>query len=145
VNQPDSSEAEPSGPEGPGRERPDLAADLRVLGENLREALRAAWGSAERDRLQSDIERGLASLRETLGRTFEEGKQELGSRERMKRRMDEMRSRMAGVREDLRSTAVGDRVRGEIHELLTRLNDELRHSRERWTPRSGGGGAGDAL
>ncbi len=137
------AETEPAagGDEDAGRaagERPDLAADLRALGENLKDALRAAWTSAERERLQAEIEGGLASLRQTLGRTFDEARDRASRREKM----EEVRTRVSGLREELRSGQARDKVRTEIHDLLTRLNDEVRRSKDRWTPRSGGSGAG---
>jgi hypothetical protein len=118
-------------------ERPDLAADLRVLGENLKEALRAAWQSAERERLQAEIERGLASLGRSVSETFEEGTRDLKNREKVRERVQQARERVAQARDHLRTGAAGDRVRVEIHDLLTRLNDELARSKERWTPGSG--------
>ena len=127
------------GGEDTGRDvggRPDLAADFRALGENLKDALRAAWTSAERERLQSEIERGLASLGQTLGKTFDEGARELASREKLRERMGEVRTRVSGLREELKSGQARDKVRTEVHDLLTRLNGEVRRSKERWTPGS---------
>ena len=120
---------------GPGGERPDLAADLRALGENLRDALRAAWGSQERERFQAEVERGLRELRQAVTETFEETARDVKSGERRRERMAEARARAAGVREELRSGQMGGRVRREIHELLDQLNEQLRRSRQRWTPR----------
>jgi hypothetical protein len=117
---------------------PDLAADLRALGENLKDALRAAWTSEERERLQSEIERGLGSLRQTLHQTFEEGARDLASRERMRTRVDQARARVAGLRDELQGET-RDRVRSEIHDLLSRLNGEVSRSKERWTRGSKGG------
>jgi len=123
-----------AGPEGPG---PDLAADLRTLGENLRDALRAAWESRERERLQAEIEGGLKALGHALGQTFDEAARDLRSRERARERVAEVRRKMAGARAEWRSGHAGDRVRGESHEMLHHLNESLQRSKARWTPPSG--------
>ena len=117
---------------------PDLAADLRQLGENLRDALSAAWESREREQLQAEIEEGLRGLRQSLGQTFDEAAEELRSRERVRQRVADMRAKAAGVREELRPGHVGDRVRLQLHDVLTRMNEQLERSQRRWTPRSGG-------
>lgn len=135
------SGAQPGGPNGDfetGAERPDLAADLRTLGVNLREALRAAWGSQERERLQAEIETGLRDLGQTLRETFDQATQEVRSRERVRERVAEVKQKAAGAREELRSGKVGDRARAEIHDVLNRLNEQLRRSQGRWTPPGSG-------
>lgn len=117
--------------------KPDIAGDLRELGENLREALRAAWTSRERLQLQSEIEQGLSALGSTLAQTFDAARRDLRSSARVRERVAEARQKVSGVREELRPGQVGDRARAEIHEVLERVNDQLRRSRERWTPSSG--------
>jgi hypothetical protein len=128
---------ESAGDPGP-HERPDLTADFRALGENLKDAVRTAWASEERERLQSEIERGLASLSQTLQTTFQEGARDLASRERMRARLNDARTRVAGLRDELKGET-RDRVRSEIHDLLVRLNDEVSRSKERWTRGAKGG------
>ena len=52
--------------------------------------------------------------------------------ERMRARLNDARTRVAGFRDELKGET-RDRVRSEIHDLLTRLNDEVSRSKERWT------------
>jgi hypothetical protein len=129
-----------SGPED--QTRPDLVADLRELGENLRETLRSAWASRERAQLQAEIEQGLKALGETVSRTVDEAAHELGDRQRVRERVAEVRTKVAGVREEFRPGHVADRTRTELHEVLTRVNAQLRRAQARWTPAAEGPGAG---
>ena len=129
-----SGSAEAAGSERDSGGRPDLAADLRALGENLRDALRAAWTSQERERIQSEIELGVRQLGQAISQTFEEGTREF--------RSGRVKERMAGVKEDLRSRPLGDRAVAELHEMLTKVNQQVRQARDRWTPRGGSASGG---
>ena len=44
----------------------DLASEFRRLGQNLKEALQAAWDSEERRRLEEEIEAGLSGAADAL-------------------------------------------------------------------------------
>jgi len=44
----------------------DLLDELHALGDNLREMFASAWGSAERQRLQQELEEGLADIKTSL-------------------------------------------------------------------------------
>ena len=46
----------------------DFASEFRELGKNLSEALRTAWGSEERKKLQQEIKVGLKDLGDSLNR-----------------------------------------------------------------------------
>ncbi|MBA2564955.1 MAG: hypothetical protein H0V09_05980 [Gemmatimonadetes bacterium] len=122
-----------AGGTGSARPAPDLTADLRTLGENLRDTLRAAWESREREHLQSEIEQGLRALGSALGQTFESTAHEFRA-EPLREKVVGLREKVTGVKQELRTTPVADRVRAEIHEVLGRLNEQLRQSRTRWTP-----------
>ena len=47
-------------------EQPDLASELRQLGNNLKASLQSAWESEERKKVQEDIEHGLTDLGQLL-------------------------------------------------------------------------------
>jgi hypothetical protein len=77
----------------------DLAAEFRRLGENLRDALHAAWESEERREVQSEIERGLHQAANALHEAAE----------------------------DLRASPAGQRLRGDLKDLESRIHSgELR-------------------
>jgi hypothetical protein len=50
----------------------DIASEFRELGKNLSEALRSAWGSEERKKLQQEIKTGLKDFGDSLNRAAED-------------------------------------------------------------------------
>ena len=48
-----------------------LTGEFRILGKNLADVARAAWNNPERQRLQSEIEKGLSEMRESLIKEYE--------------------------------------------------------------------------
>ncbi|OGO31196.1 MAG: hypothetical protein A2136_09845 [Chloroflexi bacterium RBG_16_54_11] len=104
----------------------DIGSQLNELGKNLREALRAAWESEERQMLQQEIEEGLANLRDSLNeaaKDFSASKTGQNLKEDMK-----------DLRERWRSGEVGSRVRTEVTEALRTVNQELQKATRKNPP-----------
>ena len=88
-----------------------LADEFRNLGQNLIEALRVAWESPERRRLQQEIESGLREF----GKAVESGYEE--------------------VREQVVSGEVQSRIREDLLSALQQVNDELKKATEQMAQR----------
>lgn len=108
-------------------ERPqeeNLTDELRRLGKNLSEALRSAWESPERRRLQQELETGLNELTDTIRtevNTFNESP--TGQR---------LREDVKDVREKVRSGEAETKVREELMNALRMVNTELQKVSDRW-------------
>ncbi len=95
----------------------NISEELDELGKNLRDALRSAWESEERRKLQKDIEDGLANLGESLSQAAREfSSSETG--QNLKEDVKDMRDRW-------RSGEMGSKVHSEIMEALRKINTEL--------------------
>lgn len=99
------SESKP--PEG------SLADEFRNLGQNLIEALRMAWESPERRRLQQEIESGLREF----GRAVESGYEE--------------------VKEQVVSGETQNRIREDLLSALQQVNNELKKATDQMAQRGG--------
>jgi len=95
----------------------NISEELNELGNNLREALRSAWESEERRKLQKDIEEGLANLGESLSQAARDFSSSQTGQE-LKEDVKDMRDRW-------RSGEVGSKVHSEIMEALRKINTEL--------------------
>lgn len=108
-----------NGPQG------DLADEFRTLGKNLAEAMRSAWESPERKRLQQEIETGLIELGTTLRTEFNTFN-ESSTAQRLKEDVQDLGSRM-------RTGQVQDQVRSELISVMRMVNLELQKATTRWT------------
>jgi signal recognition particle GTPase len=95
----------------------DISDQLNELGKNLREALRSAWESEERRKLQKDIEEGLANLGESLSQAAKDFSGSTTAQD-LKEDVKDMRDRW-------RSGEVSSKVHSEIVEALRKVNNEL--------------------
>jgi hypothetical protein len=94
-----------------------IGNELRALGDNLIATLREAWGTPERQRLQSEIETGLADLGSSLKKAaadFETSP----TGQRLKADIDDFGERV-------RSGEVESKLRSELLEALRAVNIEL--------------------
>jgi hypothetical protein len=94
-----------------------IGDELRALGDNLIAALREAWGTPERQRLQNEIETGLADLGSSLKKAaadFETSP----TGQRLKADIDDFGERV-------RSGEVESKLRSELLEALRAVNSEL--------------------
>jgi hypothetical protein len=95
----------------------NIGDELRALGDNLIATLREVWGSPERQRLQSEIETGLADLGSSLKKAaadFETSP----TGQRLQADIDDFGERV-------RSGEVESKLRSELLEALRAVNVEL--------------------
>ena len=95
----------------------DLADELRVLGENIKNFVRALWESQERKRVQQDIETGLAGLGASIGQAANEFQQSQTG-QRMKEEFEE-------IGERIRSGEMETALRNDFLGALRTANLEL--------------------
>lgn len=105
----------------------NLSDEFRNLGLNLVNALRTAWESPERKKLQSELEDGLSGLAATLSgeiETFHES--ETGQR---------LRSDAAELRDKVRDSKTEKKIRDELIKTLQIVNTELEKTAQSWSPK----------
>jgi hypothetical protein len=95
----------------------NIGDELRALGENLIATLREAWGSPERQRLQSEIETGLADLGTSLKKAAAD-LETSPTGQRLKADIDDFGERV-------RTGEVESKLRTELLEALRAVNREL--------------------
>jgi len=91
----------------------DLSAEFHKLGENLKSAVKTAWESEERRRLQSELEAGLAALGTALR---DSAQSETG--QRLKAEVNDLGKRV-------KSGEVEQRLRTDLLNALRALNLEI--------------------
>lgn len=95
----------------------DVTEEFRLLGKNLADALRAAWESPERKRVQQEIESGLKEAGTSMMREIEKfSESPTGQR---------LKSEAQEVRERVRSGEVQNKAREELLSALRAINNEL--------------------
>lgn len=104
----------------------DIGDQLNELGKNLREALRTAWESDERRKLQVDIEDGLANLRDSLNQAATEFSNSPTGQN--------LKDDMKDLHERWQTGEVGSKVRSEIAEALRTVNKELQKASQKNQP-----------
>jgi signal recognition particle GTPase len=116
----DSNPNENKSPEG------DLGEQLNELGKNLRDALRTAWESDERRKLQQDIEVGLANLRDSLNQAATDfSSSQTGQT---------LKEDVKDLNERWKTGDVGSKVRTEIADALRTVNQELQKASRKDPP-----------
>jgi hypothetical protein len=116
----DSNPNENKSPEG------DLGEQLNELGKNLRDALRTAWESDERRKLQQDIEVGLANLRDSLNQAATDfSSSQTGQT---------LKEDVKDLNERWKTGEVGSKVRTEIADALRTVNQELQKASRKNPP-----------
>jgi len=117
------SESNPNENKSP---RDDIGEQLNELGKNLREALRTAWESDERRKLQLDIEDGLANLRDSLNEAAKEfSNSQTGQN---------LKEDVKDLHERWQTGEVGSKVRSEVAEALRTVNKELQKASSKNPP-----------
>ena len=104
----------------------NLSDEFRALGLNLVNALRTAWESPERKKLQDELEEGLSGLATTLSNEIENF-QESGTGQRL-------RSDAAELRDKVRDSKTEKKIRDELIKTLHIVNTELENTAQRWSP-----------
>jgi len=95
----------------------DIAEEFRMLGENMVQALRSAWESPERKKLQDEIEAGLNQFATTI-------KQEADSFQESPTGQ-QLKSDIEDIRQRVESGEVVDKARDELVKVLKAINAEL--------------------
>jgi len=116
----DSNPNENKTPEG------DIGEQLNELGKNLRDALRTAWESDERRKLQQDIEVGLANLRDSLNQAATDfSSSQTGQT---------LKEDVKDLNERWKTGEVGSKIRTEITDALRTVNQELQKATHKDPP-----------
>jgi chromosome segregation ATPase len=116
----DSNPNENKTPEG------DIGEQLNELGKNLRDALRTAWESDERRKLQQDIEVGLANLRDSLNQAATDfSSSQTGQT---------LKEDVKDLNERWKTGEVGSKIRTEITDALRTVNQELQKATRKDPP-----------
>ncbi len=116
------------------KSEPDLATELRLLGDNLKATLRSAWESEERKKVQEEIERGLADL----GHYLQDAATELEA----DRIGQEIKEGVADIRSRLESGELEARIRVDLLKALQTINTELDKFKGQWVKPEGNPPAG---
>src|SRR5687768_4528306 len=95
----------------------DLSSELERLGQNLKEAAKAAWESEESRKLQGELKTGIAALEAGLAQAaMEAASSNMGQRVRAE--VDELGQRV-------KSGEVEQRLRKDLLSALRTVNGEL--------------------
>jgi DNA topoisomerase VI subunit B len=97
----------------------EVVNELRNLGQNLKGILQAAWESEERQKLQKEIESGLAELQKTVA---EFAASPAGQR---------LKAEVHDLGERVRSGRVESQLRGDLLAALRAINAELEKAAKR--------------
>jgi hypothetical protein len=95
----------------------NIGDELRALGENLVAALREAWGSPERRKLQGEIETGLADLGSSLKKAVSDFETSPTGQQ--------IKADVEDFGERVRSGEVESKLRSELLQALQAVNSEL--------------------
>lgn len=95
----------------------DLAGEFRDLGNNLKNIFQKAWETAERRKLQQEIETGLDELGKSLNQAFNEIKDSPAGQQFKEDARD--------LHDRVRSGEVETKVRSELLSILHQVNAEL--------------------
>lgn len=95
----------------------DLGDEFRNLGENLKNVFQSAWESAERKRLQQEIEAGLNELGKSLNQAVTEIKESPAGQQFKEDARD--------LHERVRSGELESKARNELRSVLHQINEEL--------------------
>jgi hypothetical protein len=96
----------------------NITDELRQLGENLINAVTAAWDRPERKKLQKEIEEGLTELSQTL-KNEAQSFNESPTGQQLKSDVEDLRQRV-------RSGEAETEVRSELLNALKTVNSELK-------------------
>lgn len=102
-----------------------LTEELRALGKNLVEVLRAAWESPERKQLQNEIETGLNELGGALRREAEYFASSPTGQQ--------LKSEVHEIGERIRSGDAQEKARQELLGVLNAANSELEKIIRQWS------------
>jgi hypothetical protein len=117
--------------ESENKQQRSVENEFERLGENLRQAVEAAWQSEERKRISQDLQAGIEEFGETLNRTANEFI-ESPTGQKMRAEVDDFSQRV-------HEGEVADRVESELLSVLDRLNKKLEEVISSMASEGGGG------
>ncbi len=106
----------------------NLDDEFQALGKNLVAALRAAWDTPERKRVQEELANGLNGLGSTLKREADNFSSSPAGQQ--------IKSSVEQVGEHLRNVETQEKMRQELLNALKTANSELQKVVDRWSARS---------
>lgn len=124
TTEPKRESATEGAPEG------EVTQEFRRLGDNLKEILRAAWESAERRKLQTEIQAGLVELEASLNKTAQEIRESRAA-QRFETELKDFSSRV-------RAGEVETELRENLLSLLREVNSKLEKSSGPTSEKPGG-------
>lgn len=104
----------------------NLTEEFQALGKNLVEAMRAAWESPERKRLQQEIENGLVELESTIKREAENFSSSPTGQQ--------LKKDVNRIGEKINTSETPEMIRQELLKALQTANFELQNIIRRWDP-----------
>jgi HAMP domain-containing protein len=114
----------------------DLASEFRRLGQNLKEALQAAWDSEERRRLEKEIEAGLSDAADALrGAAKEFSASPAGQH---------LREELHDLGQRVRTGELETKVRQDVVGGLRALNAELERAAGTWRSKDKASGTSES-
>ena len=102
----------------------NLVEEFRKLGKNLIDTAHAAWNHPEREKVQKEIEKGLAELGDSLNQEYEHLKESTPV-ERIKLDVD-------NIRERVRESETEEKIRNGLLTSLHQVNKELENLTKYW-------------
>ena len=106
-----------------------LSDEFRNLGKNLVEALRAAWETPERKRIQQELENGLDELSSTLKREADNFSESQTGQQ--------LKADIHDLGERFRTGEAQSQVHRELLSALQTVNTELQKVIDRWSAGQG--------
>ena len=103
-----------------------LPDEFQALGKNLVEAMRAAWESPERKRLQQEIESGLVELESAIKREAENFSNSPTGQQ--------VKNDVNKIGEKINTSETPELIRQELIKALQAANFELQNIINRWAP-----------
>jgi ElaB/YqjD/DUF883 family membrane-anchored ribosome-binding protein len=95
----------------------DLGNEFRKLGDNLKNIFQSAWESAERKKLQQEIEAGLNEVGKSLNQAVSEIKESPAGQQ--------LKEDARDLHERMRSGELESKARNELRSVLHQVNEEL--------------------
>jgi hypothetical protein len=95
----------------------DVSDEWQNLGQNLKDIFQGAWESEERQKLQEDIEAGLADFASSVNKAVEEFKESPTGQQ--------LKSDVEDFHERVKHGEVEEQARQELATVLRKINSEL--------------------
>lgn len=109
----------------------DIAEELKNLGRQLADTLRTAWNSQERQRLESEIRRGVKSFADEVGKAVHEIKDSPPAQR--------AREEVGQIRTKVETGELGNKAKSNMAQGLHWLSEELERLSKQFTPAEKGG------